>query len=194
MDDFIRLFYGVRFGRAGDVPDTGPLAGLLRQLDNFDPTIKPVRRNGLHITLKFLGDTTINLVDELSTRLQKITRVEAPFEVRLIGLGVFPNERRPAVLWVGMQNAEPLHRLAAQLEDIAAEFNVAREFRIFRPHLTVARIQVKPPQRLFDLLAANTNTDFGSFTINQVELIQSNLLPNGVEYKSMAVGNFSAKR
>ena len=58
----------------------------------------------------------------------------------------------------------------------------AREDRPFRPHVTLARIKSRPPEELKTLVLTHEDTDFGEFPVAAIELIQSELRPNGPVY------------
>ena len=73
------------------------------------------------------------------------------------------------------------------------EFGFARENRPFVPHLTLARVKARPPESLRPLLSRHAKTEFGTATIDQVELIRSELGPDGSKYTVLAAGKKRAK-
>lgn len=176
----IRTFIAVR------VPQNPLLRQLHERLSQSGERIRPVRVNGLHVTLRFLGDTERSLVDEIAARMRKIAAEHPADVVRLTGLGVFPDLRRPSVVWVGMQNAGLLSVLAGELNRELAELGFVPEQRPFQPHLTVLRLKTRPPAALLDLIAAAPAADFGSFPVDTLELIQSELEPAGPRYTVLA--------
>lgn len=95
------------------------------------------RDDKLHLTLQFLGEET----EERAARAAEIARTikHAPFELSIGGFGVFPNERRPHVLWLGVQgDVAPLaNGLGAALK--ADGFSI--EERAYHPHVTIARLR-----------------------------------------------------
>ncbi len=111
---------------------------LIRELRPLDDSWKWTRAENLHITLKFLGEVAI---DKVPSAIEILRNVPAEFSIPLKfhSLGFFPNERRPRVLWVGMDAPQSLSKLAMVLDESLAQLGVAHEGRDFSPHLTLAR-------------------------------------------------------
>ncbi len=74
-----------------------------------------VRPEGIHLTLKFLGEISSAQVIEVSKILSTLPRI-APFEIHFKGFGFFPHAGRPRVLWVGIEPCPTLEALAAQVD------------------------------------------------------------------------------
>jgi 2'-5' RNA ligase len=72
------------------------------------------------------------------------------------------------------------------LEKSLEPLGFAREGRAFHPHVTLARIRSRPPAELGALLREQAAREFGSVTIDAVELIQSELGPRGSRYTTLA--------
>lgn len=100
--------------------------------------------DNLHITTKFIGEWPEARVPEIHQALRRARRRQ-PFEVELKGLGWFPNERSPRVLWLGVEGATELAALAAETENALVPLGIAKEAREFSPHLTLARIKNPVP-------------------------------------------------
>jgi 2'-5' RNA ligase len=95
----------------------------------------------LHVTLKFLGETPETSVDGIVRAAEAVALGVPAFAVRLRGAGAFPNFRRPRVVWIGIEPAEPLVRLATALDEACARLGFARETRGFAAHLTLGRVK-----------------------------------------------------
>ncbi|MCC6454963.1 MAG: RNA 2',3'-cyclic phosphodiesterase [Caldilineaceae bacterium] len=98
----------------------------------------------LHLTLRFLGETTPRQREEITARLQAVAAKAAPFTLRVDttrnGLGGFPTLRQPRVLWIGLGGElDALGQLQAQVEAVAQAAGFAPEEKDFSPHLTLAR-------------------------------------------------------
>lgn len=105
-----------------------------------------------HLTLRFIGRMEEVSFERLLGDLDQADR-GGPFRVRLAGMGAFPNPRRAAVLWVGVdQGSKELTALAAQMEEIVTGIGIEAEDRPFHPHLTLSRI--RPPQNVASILDA----------------------------------------
>src|SRR5262249_61379593 len=97
----------------------------------------------MHLTFKFLGEMQEAGVARLVESLRRSTaRAPARCRATVRGLGVFPHQKRPRVLWAGVMEETPggLSALHRWIEDAAAEAGCAREDRPFHPHLTLARL------------------------------------------------------
>ena len=103
--------------------------------------LRPVRPEGVHLTLKFLGDVPNNRLDEVARAVSEAVASHRPFDISTGGFGAFPNTRRPLVLWAGIEgDAGPLMRLQADVDAALGALGFATETRPFHPHLTLARL------------------------------------------------------
>jgi len=106
------------------------------------------RPEGIHLTLKFLGDTDPARIPEIIDALSRVAAKHAPFELPVGGLGMFPNARRPNVLWAGVADeAHRLRHLAADVDKALARLGWQREKRPFSGHLTLARVKKQAGNR-----------------------------------------------
>src|SRR5215468_9672246 len=111
-------------------------------VDQIRPRLAPARWShpeGLHITLKFLG----NVADQRRAPIEDaLARIKAsPFHLSLRNIGVFPNPKSPRVLWVGIDSGPELPELAGRTDDALAPLGIEREKRAFTPHVTLARFK-----------------------------------------------------
>ena len=145
-----------------------------------------VRPEGIHLTLKFLGEISEEQSGQVTESLSQVPRFEA-FSVEVKGFGFFPNSRRPRVLWVGVEGGEPLAALAAEVEKSLQAVGFPPEARPFKPHLTLARFRFPRPQPgLAKELSATHSPSLGHLTVSQFSLIESRLNPQGAEYRKIA--------
>jgi 2'-5' RNA ligase len=101
-----------------------------------------VKADNIHLTLKFLGDTPPQRVEAISIALKDIANSFPPLEATIGGSGVFPNERKPRVVWIGIQEmSAALQNLAAAIDDRMHALGFEKEPRRFSPHLTVGRVR-----------------------------------------------------
>jgi len=146
------------------------------------PEARWTQPEGIHLTLKFLGEVSDRKVREVCDSLNKLGQFEA-FAIGLKGFGFFPDARRPHVFWAGVEAAPNLSRLAKQIEEGLWAIGFAREERAFRPHLTLARFRVPQPQpALQALLAQQGEQELGSFEVSEFFLFESRLSPHGAEH------------
>jgi 2'-5' RNA ligase len=142
-----------------------------------------VREENLHLTLKFLGDTPVERVEEVSAALTVAANQLAVFEIKLAGCGAFPPHGKPNVLWIGIEDrTRSLDRLHAAIEEKCADAGIARDGRPFHPHLTIARLRESRGAR--QLVESHQKIGFGSdaITAGDLCLIRSELRPEGSRY------------
>jgi 2'-5' RNA ligase len=181
------------------------LTKLQKRLKGEAPqgSVRWVRPEGIHLTLKFLGDVPADQIGEITRALQKSCQGFAPFSLSCGGLGCFPNLKRPRVVWVGIQEESEsarggfgIHRTGtlAQLQK-AIEENVAplgypTEKRKFSPHLTLGRVQRRvssgDQRRLGELVGASQIGTLGQMEVRSVNLMRSDLRPSGAVYTWLA--------
>lgn len=169
------------------------LAELIRELRPIASQAKWVRAENLHVTLKFIGEVANEKLKVIRTALGQV-RTELQVTLDFCGLGFFPNEKHPRVLWVGIKASANLSVLAAEIERATEELCILREKRPFSPHLTLARFE---STRLSDpfrsAIAENAAREFGSLRTNQFHLIESKLKPSGAEYTTLQSFRFASE-
>jgi 2'-5' RNA ligase len=145
-----------------------------------------VRIEGAHVTLKFIGEVSPEKVDSIRAALAAVP-FPAPIAIRFGGVGFFPGERHPRVLWAGVQAGPELTALAAAVAAALVPVGIADEGRAFSPHLTLARFN--SPGALDGLHAAIQAAGalaFGGTVAKEYHLYQSVLKPGGAEYTRLA--------
>ena len=160
------------------------LLQLIRALQEKGKNVRWVNRNGLHLTLKFLGEISEEQGGEVKDALRRISLNHHLFPLRLKGTGYFPPERKsPRVLWAGVQDGPELNALQEDLEQEMERIGFTREQRKFHPHLTLGR--VKFPSGLSETLREleqQRDNDFGEMLVRKITFFQSILKPTGAEY------------
>jgi len=150
------------------------------------PDARWTRPEGIHLTLKFLGQISDEQVAEVKKALGRIGRFPK-FTARAQGYGFFPDAKRPRVFWVGLDAPPDLAMLAKRVEAAMADIGFPPENRSFSPHLTLARFKVPRPQpKLQELLAQQENQVLGTFEVSEFFLWESKLSPKGAEYRKVA--------
>ena len=145
-----------------------------------------VRPEGIHLTLKFLGEISEEQTGQVIQALSLVPRFEA-FSVEVKGFGFFPNSRWPRILWAGVEGGEPLAALAAQVEKSLQAVGFGPEDHPFKPHLTLARFRLPRPQPdLAKELSVTHNLSLGKLPVSRFSLIESRLNPQGAEYRKIA--------
>lgn len=138
MGTTLRLFLAVPLPAA-----VRALVGeLTTELEREGWPVRWVAAEGAHATLHFLGETEPERAELLRLALPAVTARHAAFELRTAGLGVFPNLRRPRVIWLGLHG--PAHRLATLHGDLAealAGLDFPVEAGPYHPHITLGRVR-----------------------------------------------------
>lgn len=146
----------------------------------------------LHLTLKFLGETTLDKVKFVTQALDEVAKKHTPYEASLQGAGGFPNAKRPRVIWVGVdQGAEETVRVAYDLEEVLAPLGFPKEERDFTPHLTLGRIKFpKPNPALAEKFEKSQQRFFGKWKVEGLALVKSTLHPKGPIYEVIHKSSF----
>lgn len=169
------------------------LAALQRQLERQVPplSVRWVNPNGIHLTLRFLGDTPVEKLPAIQEALAIVAQHASACTFTVGGLGCFPNPRRPRVVWAGVQ--EPTGQLAAlqeAIEEAMERFGYAPEGRGFTPHLTLGRVQrhasSREAARVGEVVTATSVGQLAKVTADRFALIRSVLKPTGAEYTTLA--------
>jgi 2'-5' RNA ligase len=136
-----------------------------------------------HVTLKFLGTTARERLEEAADAVATVARAHERAEVALDGLGGFPSLRRTRVLWLGVEDpSELLTRLAGALDDALAPLGSTAEKRRFTPHLTLARF---PAPRRLETIPEQAPA-LAPFEVSEAVLYRSHLHPRGACYEPLA--------
>jgi len=183
----MRLFVAI------DIPEEvrSAIGALASKLQIACRKARWTRIEGLHVTLKFIGETSAEKTEMIKAALAAIP-ARTPFSMNFRGLGFFPNERRPRVLWAGIEANSDLSSLAAAVETALEPLGIPHEERPFSPHLTLARFDT--PRGLHALHAAIEKAgtvEFGSTTAKEFHLYQSVLKRGGAEYTRLATFPFA---
>ena len=104
--------------------------------------VKWVQPERMHLTLRFLGNTALERVDDVAAALDGVAARHEPFGLTLDALGCFPYERKPRVIWVGVQgDIARAEALQASLDDALQGLGWEPEGKPFRPHVTLGRVK-----------------------------------------------------
>ena len=176
-------------------------APVLEALDHLQSQLKHkvpagavrwTRVESIHLTLQFLGDVAPGQVGNITAALKAVAAEHTAFELELVGLGVFPNPRRPRIVWVGI--SEPsgaLNHLQRAIGRVLTPLGYPPEERAFTPHLTIGRAaRDASPAQLTQLGEVITHTQLGRLgrmLVDHLSLMKSDLEPGGAVYSAQAV-------
>ncbi len=145
-----------------------------------------VKAENLHLTLKFLGSVSEETIEPIKSALLEAVKRHSGFRLRFRGAGVFPDRKRPRVVWIGAEDSGELVSIQKDVEEAMSALGFEAEKRPYSPHLTIGRL--KSPRRreiLIRELDAISTVDFGSMDVAEVALMRSTIKPGGAEYSRL---------
>jgi len=151
--------------------------------------IRWVPTQNMHLTLKFLGDTTTSHLEFLKQMLAREANSHPQFNLQLGGLGAFPNSKRPRLLWIGIHAPADLVSLQKSIESGTSRLGYEQEERAFSPHLSIGRVRqnIGPPEQQKIRTALDTIQlgNIGTARVDSVHLYRSDLQPSGSIYTKL---------
>ena len=171
-----------------DVEDEGVLRGLTgvqSALVKTGADLKLVKPENIHLTLRFLGEIPVVLVDEIFKVMQSAVR--PPFEMEVKGLGAFPSVTRPRVIWAGVSDgAEAVVEIHRKIEAGLKRLGFRPEDKRFTAHITIARVKSRRNvERLLRVFQEYRNAVFGRMLVDCIRLKKSVLTPRGPIYTTL---------
>jgi len=144
-----------------------------------------VKKENLHITIKFLGEIEEKQVETINKVLSEISKSIESFEVEIKEIGVFPNLNYPRVIWIEVKDeTNNLVSLANLVEEKLAKFGFQKEDKEFTAHLTIGRVKkLNNLSEIKTYVEKYKSIEFGKSKIDSITFFQSILKPEGPEYK-----------
>ncbi|MGA2801412.1 MAG: RNA 2',3'-cyclic phosphodiesterase [Verrucomicrobiota bacterium] len=170
-----------------------------RELRRLVPpdAIRWTKPEQFHLTLRFLGDVSSDRVAALKESVHTVCSGESALRLCAQGVGFFPNTRSPRVVWAGVNDGEGrLADLQKKIESAVQLFTKEPGTERFAGHMTLGRVKfLKRPE--IEKLAAHAQTVkdrlLGEWTAQEIEIIRSELSPEGARYTSLAVFQLGAE-
>lgn len=148
----------------------------------------------IHLTLKFLGDVSLNNIEVLTEMLEIEARPYKSMVISVGGVGAYPKMRSPRVIWVGIEAPAELIALQRGIDSQTARIGYARDKRPFSPHLTLGRVSrnASPHEvrKIGEVLASQKIGFLGVSRIHAVHLYRSDLKPSGAMYTKLFTATF----
>lgn len=150
-------------------------------------SLRWVRPEGIHLTLKFLGETHADRLDSIREAVATAVRGQAAFRLSLGAAGTFGGRRRPRVVWIDLEgDLDRLRDLQASVERELVAAGFPPDERDYSPHLTLARVPQRTSpglgERIVDALAA-LDPPSAIFEAREVLVMRSTLGPGGAVYE-----------
>jgi 2'-5' RNA ligase len=200
----LRLFVAIELSEAWKQALAGLQNAMQEALSQRPETeavrVRWVRPEGIHLTLKFLGQVEESRLAKIDWALRSAVPESPAIELVLGRAGSFSDRRSPRVIWAGIMEPQPsgphraqhtrLFRLADAVETWLSAAGFSRERRSFAPHLTLARLPEDLSPQLREAVAAVTNVlpipQTPPLTVESVGLIRSHLGPGGARYERLS--------
>ena len=163
------------------------LAELSAELRKVPVRASWVQPDRIHLTLRFLGKISPEIVERLGDMLAQDYAGHECFTLRVKGAGAFPGFRKPRVVWAGVEPVEGTLTSAHRIADQAAKaVGVPQDSKRFNPHLTLARIRdIANAEPLGTALESHRSFNGGAFEVRRVALFSSRLTPKGAVYQQL---------
>lgn len=161
---------------------------LLRELNLYPSLLKPVSPQNFHLTIKFIGNVSPLLFNEIVNAFNNFKSAVSPIDYSVKGIGAFPSMESPQIIWSGLSADKiKLQQLLSEVESMLIPLGFEPEKRSFKPHITLARVKKLPlPADLIKLIQSNNNLILGEGSMDRLLLFNSELLPDGPRYTKIA--------
>ena len=179
MSDKIRSFIAIELSEEL----TQALRNIEEDLKEKLPSIKWVKPENIHLTIKFLGYIKPEIVEKIKELLNDIASNIQVFKIKLSKAGAFPDINRPRVLWIGISDGfnESLD-IFNRLEEKLSELEIEKEGRPLHPHFTLARIKFLKEKDKFKKEVESKVVPDVEMDVRKITLFQSQLSPKGPTY------------
>lgn len=142
------------------------------------------RPEGVHLTLKFMGEVSESKIPEIINGLRRAAEGIGSFRLEVGGVGTFPSPKNARVVWVGISgDVEKLSRLQSSVEETISGIGFERDKRAFTPHLTLGRIKyIRSRDTWLKALDEVKDSSVSGFDVSAISLMKSELKPSGAVY------------
>ena len=159
---------------------------------NFNPQyVKPIKKNNLHLSLKFLGEKTDLEAKDIISDLSNINFTS--FNIVFNNIGVFPHMKSARIIWIGLddESNRKLNDIYLQLNSVLQKYDITQnkdalldvESQKFLPHLTIFRIYKN--HRIPNFIFSFDDMIISENEVNTISLKKSILTPNGSIYSDL---------
>jgi 2'-5' RNA ligase len=164
------------------------LAQLQAELKKLGRGVRWSRPEGMHLTLKFLGDVDESKIPAISDAVEIASKESPACQIQIAGTGAFPNLNRPRVYWVGVhETSGALEDLQARIENELARLGFPKEKRKFSPHLTLGRVKFQDGIGATSAALEMKVLPSMTFLATEIIVMKSQLSPHGSRYTPLAI-------
>ncbi len=159
-------------------------AYLSRLYDHGEASIRWTRRNDLHLTLRYIGQTENDVVQRIASQLETVQ--VSPFALEIRDMGAFPSNEDPSIVWVGVGSGHPnLFELRKKVDDAILQIGIDNESREFVPHITLGRCGENSRDAVEKYLEAKSDRVGPMFTVRGFTLFESVMETRGPKYRTI---------
>jgi len=147
------------------------------------PDVKWVPEKNLHFTIKFLGEINDDVFPRVKECVEQVAKDYSSFTMGISGVGFFPTEDHPKVVWIGADGGvDHLLFLFQDMERCLEHIGFDRESKTFSPHLTIGRAK---KFRKVTIPAGLPDFETAMFNVGSVAIMKSTLTPDGPIYEKL---------
>jgi len=169
-----------------DLASLPKLIEFENEIKDTGASVKLVEPKNVHITLKFIGDTEEEKIDEVEEIMKNAVKEVSPFNIQLKSTGVFPNQNYMKVIWIGINNGEKIGIIANKIDEELSNIGFEKEKRKFSAHLTIGRVKsAKNKDQLVQIIEKYKEFEFADVKVDSIKLIKSELTPKGPIYTTL---------
>jgi 2'-5' RNA ligase len=176
----MRIFVGIKL-------DETIRESIARELQPFKKIANSIRwteSRNIHLTLKFIGESSDDLLGRIEAALLAAKIPVAPFPLKIAGFGKFPAGDNLHIFWAGVDDTPQIRTLFEWIENALAPLGIAREVQPFNPHITLGRNKARYNfKTLFELLTEKQDIFLAECMVASFQLFSSRLTPAGPLYK-----------
>ena len=146
--------------------------------------IKLVKRENLHLTIRFLGEISLDQIETIKKILSDIKHER--FYIKIEKIGAFPSNFNPRVIWIGIiRGAENLKEIYRSIEPKIRKIGIRGDKKGFSPHLTIARVKSKKRSNIAKFIQKKENVSIGTMLVDKIRLKKSILTSKGPIYETL---------
>ena len=158
-----------------------------KEFKKTNANIKYVPSQNMHFTLKFFGNIDMDMVEDISSAVEKVIKNYSSFDLNIKNCGCFPNKKVIKVLWLGLEEGSPIKNLQKDLDKEFRKLGFKKE-RNFISHLTIGRVKSpKNKKEIREAIERLENIEIGQMTVSKICLKKSTLTPQGPIYEDIKV-------
>lgn len=183
MGDSIRTFIAFKL----PYNTVSSISNLQEGIRSYGFKVRWVRPENIHLTFKFLGNIDKAHAEKVGRAMSESVEGHTPVLLAVKGIGVFPDIKRPRVVWVGVTGQiDLLVKLQKRLDKKLEEIGIPRENRQFKSHLTLGRVKEKvDPEKFIEAMKEFEGFESETFILDRIILFKSELRPAGPVYTKL---------